>query len=269
MLESARRRRCRSRPATSSRLEDVLRRFTRRVVRFYLLSTHFRSQIESRGSAWRVRRRPIERLSQRRAAALGEQLAPGLRDGRLDDSRASGADGWPSARRQVSRDAMDDDFNSGAAIGAGLRPDETRQCPPGPASEPSTGSPGRKPSSGCRSKSSTVSWASSAAGFDADRRVPAETSGRDVDRSERPEDKDSAERTIRDRILAAGYLLRRHSAGVRVRRNRTRLRTAPRPKIARQFFSSIDSGLRVRVFYALTLCGGFQFCTRLVPVVSM
>ncbi len=97
-------------------MEDVLREFDGQVVRFYLLSTHFRSQMEySR-----------ERLENARKAF--ERLANACRS--IDDLRSRLGEG-PSVTSPAGRQlkeaaesasanflaAMDDDFNSAGAIG--------------------------------------------------------------------------------------------------------------------------------------------------------
>ncbi len=93
--------------------EDVLRLFDPQVVRFYLLSTHYRSPIEFSQERLREAEQAYRRIET--ALAEAEALRAGLRP------PPSPGDG--PLRKEIERlttaftDAMDDDFNSAKAIG--------------------------------------------------------------------------------------------------------------------------------------------------------
>jgi cysteinyl-tRNA synthetase len=97
-------------------MEDVLQQFRGEVVRFYLLSTHFRSQMEYSRERLENAERAFERLANA-CRSLDERI------GRL---REGAAVTTPAGRKlaeaaQLARtrflEAMDDDFNSAGAIG--------------------------------------------------------------------------------------------------------------------------------------------------------
>ncbi len=97
-------------------MEDVLKEFRGEVVRFYLLSTHFRSQMEYSRERLENAARALERLENacrsidEKRSALGDAPSVSTPAGRkLAEASAQ-------ARRQFL-EAMDDDFNSAGAVG--------------------------------------------------------------------------------------------------------------------------------------------------------
>ncbi|MCI0453272.1 MAG: cysteine--tRNA ligase [Candidatus Latescibacteria bacterium] len=97
-------------------MEDVLKEFRGGVVRFYLLSTHFRSQMEFSRERLENARAALERL-ENACRSMDERL------GRLGSgpsvSTPAGRKLVEAAREAKTRflEAMDDDFNSAGAIG--------------------------------------------------------------------------------------------------------------------------------------------------------
>ncbi len=97
-------------------MEDVLKEFRGEVVRFYLLSTHFRSQMEYSRERLENAQRALERLENacrsidERLAALGSAPSVSTPTGRKLVEAAKSA-------RTSFFEAMDDDFNSAGAIG--------------------------------------------------------------------------------------------------------------------------------------------------------
>jgi cysteinyl-tRNA synthetase len=97
-------------------MEDVLREFDGAVVRFYLMSTHFRSQMEYSRERLENARKAYERLTNacrsidEHLARLGSAPSVSTPVGRDLEAAAAGA-------REQFRAAMDDDFNSAGAIG--------------------------------------------------------------------------------------------------------------------------------------------------------
>jgi len=97
-------------------MTDVLREFPGDVVRFYLLSTHFRSQAEYSRERLEESRRGLERLTNA-CVSISENLSrlgdlPGVSTAagrKLVEAAESAHDGFLAA--------MDDDFNSAGAIG--------------------------------------------------------------------------------------------------------------------------------------------------------
>ncbi len=97
-------------------MEDVLKEFRGEVVRFYLLSTHFRSQMEYSRERLENAAKALERLENacrsidQRLAALGSGPSVSTPAGRKLVEAAAEA-------RKSFLDAMDDDFNSAGAVG--------------------------------------------------------------------------------------------------------------------------------------------------------
>jgi cysteinyl-tRNA synthetase len=98
-------------------MEDVLREFDGAVVRFYLLSTHFRKQSEYSRGRLDDAKRGYERLVLA-CRSIAENLG-GLGDS--DGISSPAGDSLKAAVEDVKTkffDAMDDDFNSAGAIGS-------------------------------------------------------------------------------------------------------------------------------------------------------
>ncbi len=98
-------------------MEDVLKEYSGEVVRFYLLTTHFRSQTEFSRERLQEAKRGFERLKLA-CSSIEENLAS-LGDASGVSSPAGKE--LQSAAEKVKKNfesAMDDDFNSAGAIGA-------------------------------------------------------------------------------------------------------------------------------------------------------
>ena len=97
-------------------MEDVLKEFRGEVVRFYLLSTHFRSQMEYSRERLENAAKALERL-ENACRSLNERIG-GLVSG-PSVSTAAGRTLVEAARQAKTQflAAMDDDFNSAGAIG--------------------------------------------------------------------------------------------------------------------------------------------------------
>jgi cysteinyl-tRNA synthetase len=97
-------------------MEDVLREFDGQVVRFYLLSTHFRSQMEYSRERLEASEKTFDRLVN--ACRSVDELRSRL-DGSPAVSTAQGRELAAAAEkaRESFLAAMDDDFNSAGAIG--------------------------------------------------------------------------------------------------------------------------------------------------------
>ena len=97
-------------------MEDVLKEFRGEVVRFYLLSTHFRSQMEYSRERLENAQKALERLENacrsldERLSALGSAPSVSTAAGRKLVEAAKTA-------RASFFEAMDDDFNSAGALG--------------------------------------------------------------------------------------------------------------------------------------------------------
>ncbi len=98
-------------------IEDVCERVDPRVVRFYLLSTHFRSPIEFNEERLAEADQALSRLTGALDAA-GEALGPFDRTavGQSVSPEAAGSDEARTAIR-LFEESMDDDFNSAKALG--------------------------------------------------------------------------------------------------------------------------------------------------------
>jgi cysteinyl-tRNA synthetase len=97
-------------------MEDILSEYPGEVVRFYLLSTHFRSQSEFSRDRLEESRRGYERLTNA-CASISEYLDRiGDKPGVSTPSGAKLEEAANSAREKFVA-AMDDDFNSAGAIG--------------------------------------------------------------------------------------------------------------------------------------------------------
>ncbi len=97
-------------------MEDVLKEYTGEVVRFYLLSTHFRSQSEFSRERLEEARRGYERLKNA-CVSISENLE---RTGDLAGLSTPSGDRLKEASARAAEElcrAMDDDFNSAGAIG--------------------------------------------------------------------------------------------------------------------------------------------------------
>ena len=97
-------------------MDDVLREFSGSVVRFYLLSSHFRSQMEYSRERLEAAGKTYERLANA-CRSVNEHLG-GLGTGPSVSSPAGRQLVEAAAKaREAFRAAMDDDFNAAAAIG--------------------------------------------------------------------------------------------------------------------------------------------------------
>lgn len=98
-------------------MEDVLKEYPGEVVRFYLLTTHFRSQTEFSRERLQEAKRGYDRLKLA-CASIEENLAAA--GGENGVSSAAGRELQDAAEKAKENlvAAMDDDFNSAGAIGA-------------------------------------------------------------------------------------------------------------------------------------------------------
>jgi len=200
-------------------MEDVLREFDGQVVRFYLLSTHFRSQMEYSRERLEAAEKTFDRLVNacrsvdEHRSRLGSAPPVSSAPGRELVAASEKA-------RENFLAAMDDDFNSAGAIGYLFELIKTYNVmldESGPAI------------AGSREALDAV-W--SALGlFDkvlglfreglprAEEEAPVEILSAVEERNHAKKNKDFKKADeIRDRILAAGFLLEDTPAGVRVRR---------------------------------------------------
>jgi cysteinyl-tRNA synthetase len=97
-------------------MEDVLKEFRGDVVRFYLLSTHFRSQMEYSRERLENAEKALERLINA-CRSLDERL--GCLSAGASVSTAAGRSLVEAAKQARTQflEAMDDDFNSAGAVG--------------------------------------------------------------------------------------------------------------------------------------------------------
>lgn len=97
-------------------IEDVLKEYAGDVIRFYLLSTHFRSQSEFSRDRLEEAKRGLERIKLACATVSGHLDALGDLPGVSSPAGASLVKAAAVAREKFM-EAMDDDFNSAGAIG--------------------------------------------------------------------------------------------------------------------------------------------------------
>jgi cysteinyl-tRNA synthetase len=200
-------------------MEDVLKEFDGQVVRFYLLSTHFRSQMEYSRERLEASQKTFERLVN--ACRSIDELRSRLGSG-PPVSTAQGRELIAAASKAKENflAAMDDDFNSAGAIGYLFELIKTYNVmmdENGPAIATSR-------------EALDAVWAAIGL-FDqilglfrdglprAAEDVPADILAAVEERNNAKKAKDFKKADeLRDRILAAGYLLEDTPAGVRVRR---------------------------------------------------
>jgi len=200
-------------------MDDVLREFDGQIVRFYLLSTHFRSQMEYSRERLEASAKTFERLVNacrsidEHRSRLGSGPSVSTAQGRELVAAAEKA-------RQSFLAAMDDDFNSAGAIGylfELLKTYNVMMDEHGPAVT--------------RSKEGLDAVWSALTLFDqilglfreglptATGDVPVEVAQAVEDRNNAKKNKDFKKADeIRDRILAAGFLIEDTPAGARVRK---------------------------------------------------
>ncbi len=98
-------------------IEDVCARVDPKVVRFYLLSTHFRSPIEFNEERLAEAGQALARLTGALDAATEAigPMAAGVTDGPVDSAEAGSPEALEAIR--LFEESMDDDFNSAKALG--------------------------------------------------------------------------------------------------------------------------------------------------------
>jgi cysteinyl-tRNA synthetase len=200
-------------------MEDVLREFDGQVVRFYLLSTHFRSQMEYSRERLENARKAFERLTN--ACRSIDELRTRLGEGPSVTTPAGRQlqDAAESARVNFLA-AMDDDFNSAGAIGYLFDLIRTYNVLLDEHAEAVS-----------RSREGLEAAWSALDLFDrvlglfrdglprADEEVPAEVMAMVEERINAKKTKDFQRADdLRNRILAAGYLIEDTAAGTRVRK---------------------------------------------------
>ncbi|HEX5133284.1 MAG TPA: cysteine--tRNA ligase, partial [Candidatus Krumholzibacteria bacterium] len=97
-------------------MDDVLREFSGDVVRFYLLSTHFRSQMEYSRERLEASQKTFERLTNA-CRSVAEHLARLGSAPSVSTPVGTELAAAAGRAREQFRAAMDDDFNSAGAIG--------------------------------------------------------------------------------------------------------------------------------------------------------
>jgi cysteinyl-tRNA synthetase len=200
-------------------MEDVLREFDGQVVRFYLLSTHFRSQMEYSRERLEAAEKTFERLVNA-CRSIDEHRSRLASAPPISSAQSRELVAASEKARENFLAAMDDDFNSAGAIGYLFELIKTYNVmldESGPAI------------AGSREALDAV-W-STLGLFDkvlglfreglprAEEEAPAEILAAVEERNHAKKNKDFKKADeIRDRILAAGFLLEDTPAGVRVRR---------------------------------------------------
>jgi len=200
-------------------MEDVLKEFDGQVVRFYLLSTHFRSQMEYSRERLETSQKAFERLVNacrsidEHRSRLGNGPAVSSAAGRELAAAATAA-------RDNFLEAMDDDFNSAGAVGYLFDLIKTYNIMLDQHGDALTGS----------REGLDAAWAALET-FDrvlglfreglprAESDVPAEIQQLLTDRINAKKNKDfRLADSLRDQIVAAGFLIEDTAGGVRVRR---------------------------------------------------
>ncbi len=200
-------------------MEDVLREFSGAVVRFYLLSTHFRSQMEYSRERLENARRAYERLTNA-CRSIDEHLTrlgsgPSVSTPASRDLEAAAA----KARDQF-RAAMDDDFNSAGAIGHLFDLIKTYNV-----------MLDENPGAVAQSRAGLEALRTAIEEFDrilglfpdgfhrAAEDIPGEIAALVEERDNAKKNKDFKRADeIRDRVLAAGFLIEDTPAGARIRK---------------------------------------------------
>jgi cysteinyl-tRNA synthetase len=200
-------------------MEDVLREFDGQIVRFYLLSTHFRSQMEYSRERLENARKAFERLANacrsvdEHLSRLGKGPSVSTPVGRELVAAAARA-------RENFLAAMDDDFNAAGAIGYLFELIKTYNVfldENGPAVAASR--------EGLEAVRSTLTEFDRILGLFRDGlpraggEVPAEVQAALEERNNAKKNKEFRKADeIRDRLLAAGYVIEDTPAGARIRR---------------------------------------------------
>jgi cysteinyl-tRNA synthetase len=200
-------------------MEDVLGEFDGQVVRFYLLSTHFRSQMEYSRERLENARKAFERLTN--ACRSIDELRSRLGEGPSVTTPAGKQlkDAAEAARTHFLA-SMDDDFNSAAALGYLFELIKTYNVlldENGPAVASSR--------EGLEAVWAALSEFDRILGLFRDglprssEEIPAEILAAVEERVNAKKNKDFRKADeIRDHLLAAGYLIEDTPAGARVRR---------------------------------------------------
>jgi cysteinyl-tRNA synthetase len=200
-------------------MEDVLREFDGQVVRFYLLSTHFRSQMEYSRERLENAQKAFERLAN--ACRSVDELRSRLGSGPSVGTPAGRELVAAAARAKESfLAAMDDDFNSAGAVGYLFELIKTYNVlleQNGPAVAGSR--------EGLDAVWSVLEEADRILGLFRDglpraaEEIPADILQSVEERVNAKKSKDFKKADeIRDRLLAAGWLIEDTPAGARVRR---------------------------------------------------
>jgi cysteinyl-tRNA synthetase len=200
-------------------MEDVLREFDGEVVRFYLLSTHFRSQTEFSRERLEDARKGFERLTNA-CRSIAEDLdslgdAPGVSTPAGEKLAAAAA----KARERFLA-AMDDDFNSAGAIGQLFELVKSYNV-----SRDESGLAVAKDRAALEAVKGALEEFDGILGLfhdgfpSAEAEVPSEILEMVEERQKARKDKDFQKADeLRDRVVAAGYVIEDTPAGVRVRK---------------------------------------------------
>jgi cysteinyl-tRNA synthetase len=200
-------------------MEDVLREYDGQVVRFYLLSTHFRSQMEYSRERLENARKAFERLANA-CRSVDEHLSR-LGGGPSVSTPAGRELAAAAARAKESFfGAMDDDFNAAGAIGYVFELIKTYNVMLDEKGPAVTGS-----REGLEAVWSTLTVIDRILGLFRDGlprsavEIPAEVRAALEERNNAKKNKEFRKADeIRDRLLAAGYVIEDTPAGARVRR---------------------------------------------------
>jgi cysteinyl-tRNA synthetase len=200
-------------------MEDVLREYDGQVVRFYLLSTHFRSQMEYSRERLENARKAFERLANA-CRSVDEHLSR-LGSGPSVSTPAGRELAAVAARAKKSFfAAMDDDFNAAGAIGYLFELIKTYNVTLDEKGPAVTGS-----REGLQAVWDALTEFDRILGLFRDGlprsalEIPAEVQAALEERNNAKKNKEFRKADeIRDRLLAAGYVIEDTPAGARVRR---------------------------------------------------
>jgi cysteinyl-tRNA synthetase len=200
-------------------MEDVLREFDGQVVRFYLLSTHFRSQMEYSRERLENARRAFERLANA-CRSVDEHLSRSGSGPSVSTPAGRELVAAAARARENFLSAMDDDFNAAGAIGHLFELIKTYNVLLDEDARAVTG---------CREGLEAV-WSALTEFSDilglfrdglprAEHQIPPEIRAALEERDKAKKNKEFKKADeIRERLLAAGYVVEDTPAGARVRK---------------------------------------------------
>ncbi len=199
-------------------MDDVLREFDGSVVRFYLLSTHFRSQMEYSRERLEAAARTFERLTNA-CRSVAENLArlgsaPSVSTPQVQKLVEAAA----RAREQF-RAAMDDDFNAAGAIGIMFELIKTYNVLLDEHPAVAGGRAGLEAVRDALAEFDHILGLFPSGLPTGEEEIPAEIAQMVEERSNAKKNKDfKLADDLRDRLLGAGWVLEDTPTGVRVKR---------------------------------------------------